>query len=261
MRRKVTTAPILTYHSISNEPGPTSIPPEIFLAQMEAIGELGVNVVGLDEIEDWISGGREFSRRTVAITFDDAFLDFKETAFPILESRGFSSTVFVPTSLVGSSENWIGANNSARQLMSWDDIGELSKKGVSFGSHSERHVDLTLLEDVALEEDLSKSRRDLETRLDKPAPHFAPPYGRSDNKVLQAIARHYSLSVGVSLDEARQDSPIHDLPRIEMYYYSDISRWRAFLSGKGCVYLQLRRAARGLRGALPAPNHRKRNLE
>ena len=257
MPSPVKSLPILTYHSISNEPGPTSIAPEIFRAQMQAIAEAGVDVVSLAEVERWLAGNRPLERRTVAITFDDAFADFAETAFPVLQRLKFPATVFVPTAVVGGAENWAGANDDARPLMDWDEIRSLAGKGVSFGSHTRKHCDLTAISEAELDEELSASRRELEDRLGKAAPHFAPPYGRSNSAVRSAIARHYSLSVGVRLDEARRTSPACDLPRIEMFYYRDISRWRAFLGGRGGAYLQIRRAARGLRETLSGASRRR----
>lgn len=250
MPRAVNSLPILTYHSISNEPGPTSIAPEIFQAQMEEIAAAGVDVVSLDEVERWFAGRRRLERRTVAITFDDAFSDFADSAFPVLERLKFPATVFVPTAVVGGAENWIGANDNARKLMGWEEIVALSRKGVAFGSHTKSHADLTGLDGAELNEELSASRRELEARLARPAPHFAPPYGRSNAAVRSAIMRNYSLSVGVRLDEARQSSPIGDLPRIEMFYYRDLGQWRAFLDGRGGAYFQMRRAARSVRETL-----------
>lgn len=247
MEGAVETLPILTYHSVSNEPGPTSIAPEIFRAQMEAIAEAGIDIVGLDQVERWIGSKLDFQRRTMALTFDDAFRDFATTAFPVLEKFGFPVTVFVPTSAIGGVENWAGANDNARPLMNWDEVRALADKGVSFGSHTSRHCDLTTLGEAELDEELAGSRRELEKRLGRPAPHFAPPYGRSNPAVRAAIARRYSLSVGVNLDEARRSSPIHDLPRVEMFYFRRLENWRAFLEGKARAYFQTRRAARGLR--------------
>lgn len=249
MERAGKTLSILTYHSISNEPGPTSIEPGVFRAQVEALAEMEVGVVGLDQVARWMAGDFELPRPAVAITFDDAFRDFADAAFPVLERHGFSACVFAPTAIVGGSENWVGANRPSRALMGWDDIRALSRKGVEFGSHTRRHRDLTTLDEAELEDELAGSRRDLEDALGRPAPHFAPPYGRSNAAVRAAIARHYSMSVGVRLDRATRDSPIHDLPRVEMHYYRDTRRWRAFLEGRGSLYFQARRAARGLREA------------
>jgi len=249
MSGDIASAPILTYHSISNAPGPTSIPPAVFAAQMDAVAESGVAVAGLDAIERWLEGKERFSRRTIAITFDDAFEDFAAAAFPILKKRGFRATVFAPTARLGGAENWSGANAAPRRLMDWATVRALAAEGVDFGSHARTHPDLTTLSGAALEEELSGSRRDLEDQIGRAVPHFAPPYGRSNSAVREAIARHYSLSAGVRLGEARQSSPTFDLPRIEMHYYRNIGLWRGFLEGRGGVYLQARRAARSIRNA------------
>ncbi len=250
---------ILTYHSISNEPGPTSIAPEIFEAQMAALRSSDVDVVDLASVLRWRKGECDFTRRTVAITFDDAFRDFSKAAFPILDRFAFPSTVFAPTSVIGGAENWRGANAPARPLMDWNEITALAGRGVNFGSHSQSHADLATLPDDALETELSESRKTLESRLERPAPHFAPPYGSSDDRVRSAIARHYELSVGVTLAEADRSSQVFDLPRIEMFYYCSPARWREFLDGKGEVYLGARKVARAARRALyafrPSPNH------
>lgn len=241
---------ILTYHSISNEPGPTSIPPDLFRAQMENVAELGVKVVSLRAVEQWINGDLTLEGRTIAITFDDAFRNFAEAAHPVLHRLGFSATVFAPTALIGGVENWRGANRPGRTLLDWRELETLSRQGVTFGSHSRNHRDLTTLNAVELESELADSRRDLEDRLGEPAAHFAPPYGRVNRRVVDAIARHYSLSVGVRLGDARRSATVCDLPRIEMHYYRDRGRWRSFLNGEGTAYFQARRMARGTRNAI-----------
>ena len=251
--------PILTYHSISDHAGPTSIPSHVFRAQMEALRDLGIDVVPLDRVAQWLRGDAGFDRSTVAITFDDAFRDFAEAAHPVLDSLQLHATVFVPTAVVGGTENWVGANKPPRPLMDAGTIRALSAAGVDFGSHTRTHRDLTTLSDDDLETELSVSRRELEEMLGKAAPHFAPPYGRSSPVVQTSIAKHYSLSVGVRLDEARRSSPLFDLPRIEMHYFRDLNRWRSYIKGHGNAYFSARRAARALReavaGLLPSVMH------
>lgn len=241
---------ILTYHSISSEAGPTSISPAIFREQMNAIASADVDVVDLSFVERWLAGDEALRRRTIAITFDDAFRDFADCAFPELSRHRFASTVFVPTAVIGGAENWIGANAPQRPLMDWRTIKDLSRQGVSFGSHTRTHRNLTSLSSDDLRQELADSRKELEDAIGSPAPHFAPPYGASNEAVREEIARHYDLSVGVKLGEARNTSPRFDLPRIEMHYYRDGGRWRAFLSGDGRLYLEARRAARRVRQAL-----------
>ena len=110
---------VLMYHSVSDEPGPTSIPPRVFRDQMTALTEYGCRVVSLTELATWSRGERALGPRPVVITFDDGFRDFADAAYPVLEAHGFSATVFLPTACMGGRESWYGANRERRALMSW----------------------------------------------------------------------------------------------------------------------------------------------
>jgi peptidoglycan/xylan/chitin deacetylase (PgdA/CDA1 family) len=244
------TIAILTYHSISDADGPTSIPRDVFREQMALVAELDVKVASLDVVRRWLAGEEGLAGRTIAITFDDAFRDFEDAAHPILKKHGFAATVFVPTAIVGGAENWAGANNPARPLMDWSAIKRLSADNIDFGSHTRTHCDLTAIEPAMVEKELRASRQELEQAVGKPAPHFAPPYGSSNDAVRRAIAGVYDLSVGVRLGEARKDSPLFDLPRIEMHYFRDMARWRAFLSDGDALYMAARGFARNVRALI-----------
>ncbi len=51
----------------------------------------------------WTAGLRQGTRPVAAVTFDDGYRDFYETAFPILVRKGIPAAVFVVTELVGTS--------------------------------------------------------------------------------------------------------------------------------------------------------------
>lgn len=242
---------ILMYHSISDRGGPTSIAPRIFKEQMAALASSGRPVVGMDTLL-----GQTWPARAVVVTFDDAFQDFADAAWPVLKEHGFPALVYVPTGRVGASENWVGALTPPRPLMDWTTIRQLAIDGVTFGNHTISHPDLTSLDEDALERELSVSRSVLEQELGQSVTHFAPPYGKSSPLVRQAVAKRHATSVGTSLGQAEKTSDIYDLPRVEMFYFQSPGTWKRHLEGKGTAYLALRRTLRGIRNAVSHPARR-----
>jgi len=113
---------ILMYHSIATDDVATAIAPDTFEDQMDALEESGVPVITLDDLVEARAGQKELAPSSVIITFDDAFVDFQEKAFPILKAKGFPAIVYVPTGCVGGTEDWRGALQPPRNIMSWSDL-------------------------------------------------------------------------------------------------------------------------------------------
>ncbi|HQU69308.1 MAG TPA: polysaccharide deacetylase family protein [Albidovulum sp.] len=244
---------ILMYHSISGHGGATAIAPGVFAAQMRAIAEAGAPVITLDDYCAAKAGGPALPARSVIITFDDGFQDFADVAWPVMRDLGFRPIVYLPTNYIGGHEGWRGIPSPPRKLMGWDTIRGLQDEGVIFGGHTESHPDLDALAPDAVEAELTRSRDRITAELGTAPRHFAPPYGIANQAVRARIAQHYSTSVGTRLGSASAADDRHDLPRLEMFYFTDPARWRAHLAGRGAVYLALRRTLRTVRGSVLKP--------
>jgi len=101
---------ILTYHRVANlnknsnlNPNLISATPAVFKLQMEYLAKR-YNVVSIKDVFDAIDGKVKIPRKAVMITFDDAYHDFGEIAWPILKKLGLTATLFVPTAYPGNSQ-------------------------------------------------------------------------------------------------------------------------------------------------------------
>ena len=238
---------VLMYHAISDAPGSTNIDAAMFRGQMDLLAARGYKPVSLRDLAAWHEGSAGLPARATVITFDDGFADFAEHAAPVLLARNWSATVFLPTGRLGGKEDWDGADEPARPLMTWAQVEHLARSGIDFGAHSVSHTDLTTLSAAQMEWEISQSSKDIERHLGQAPVGFAPPYGRSSAAVRASIGKWFRVSVGTRLQRATRDSDLLDLPRIEMHYFRDLERWDAFLDGRAEFYFELRRALRRMR--------------
>jgi peptidoglycan/xylan/chitin deacetylase (PgdA/CDA1 family) len=238
---------VLMYHSISNGTGPTSISAETFRIQIQALASCGYQTVSLDEFRAWHAGNLELPAKSIMITFDDGFVDFAECAFPVLKDHNYTATVFLVSGMVGKTDEWEGADRKSRRLMTWSQVADLARNNIDIGGHGVTHCELTKLSSVELEREIRQCRDDIERRLGRPVPAFAPPYGRAGHREHEEIRKRFDLSVGTRLDRAVRKCGRFEIPRIEMHYFRDIARWRAYLEGSADWYLAGRQAMRAVR--------------
>ncbi|MBN2106724.1 MAG: polysaccharide deacetylase family protein [Deltaproteobacteria bacterium] len=148
------------------------------------------------------AGPIERGVRYVAVTFDDGFQSFADTALPELEKRGIPSTVFVPTAYMGKKPGWVSAAHGKgcnESVMSREQIIELASHPlVSVQSHGHRHVRLAGLGDAALGLELAQSKKILEALLGCTVTQVAFPFGSFNRQSLDSAARAgYERAFGI----------------------------------------------------------------
>jgi peptidoglycan/xylan/chitin deacetylase (PgdA/CDA1 family) len=89
----------------------------------------------------------------------------------------------------------------------------MQEEGVTFGSHSYSHHDLTTLGEKECERDLRESRELLEDLLGRPVAFLAYPFGHHDRKVRRAAERA-GFSHAFSLPEGREPTGRYAVPRV-----------------------------------------------
>lgn len=96
---------VLTYHRVDNpaarpwlDPNLISATPEAFDEQMKYLSTF-YQVIALEDVISALDTAnyKKLPPRAVVITFDDAYFDFAEHAWPTLRRYGIPATLFVPT--------------------------------------------------------------------------------------------------------------------------------------------------------------------
>ena len=168
------------YHRINrSEPASgLSVPPEVFLRQLEWHERKSFRFLSLDEVVER-QGKSPFWNRTVSLTFDDGFTDNYKNAFSILISKKKPAALFVVT-------DWVGQEG----FLGWREIRELAEGGITIGSHSVTHRWLPDIQDEsALRREIFESKKIIEDQIGKEVRHFSYPVGGVNSRVADLVQK------------------------------------------------------------------------
>ncbi len=191
--------PVLMYHHIG-PPRPNSdrdltVSTERFEAQMRFLARRGYIGIRPSDWLAWVRNGKPLPEKPMLLTFDDAFEELTDHAFPVLERYGFGGLVFVVTNCVGGTNLWDEPRGFAlRRCLTAAQIQDWSVKGIDFGAHSRNHPDLTTLAESGLRDELEGSRSALEKIIGTPVVSFAYPYGHYDAATAKCAREYFNLA-------------------------------------------------------------------
>ncbi len=212
------------------------------------------------------------SRPMAALTFDDAYCGALTLGVDEVVRQGLPVTIFVAPRFIGGRSFWWDALASvsgldphvrqaalhiyrgadvpvrdwaARTGMPTATVPRLfraaseeeltraaARPGVTLGSHSWSHPNLTLLEDDELRTELEQPLTWLRERFDEPLPWLAYPYGLYDTRVTRAAAAAgYHAALGIGGGWLHTPSDRYALPRMNVP--RDLSTLGLVLRGAG----------------------------
>ncbi len=207
-----TSVPILMYHYIGNNPNPKdtarnslSVSPNKFEEQMNYLAQNGYTPISLDTLYGIFNKKTQSPAKPVVLTFDDGYIDFYTTAFPILRRFNFHAVEFIPTGLIGGG-----------YYMNWNQIKEIAQSGlVTFEAHTVSHPNLVPLSPSNLLKQLSDSKNILQSKTGYQVNFIAYPYGASNTSV-QAAAQKAGYLGGLGTWFGRASGLGFNLPRIRI---------------------------------------------
>jgi len=118
-------------------------------------------------------------KQSPLITFDDGHRSNFEQAFPLLEQFGLKAIFFLVAGCVGKIDKYL----------LWDQARQMVAAGHRVESHGWSHRLLTQCSPSDLEQEVARSKHELEDRLGVEVAAISAPGGRWDDRVVEACAR------------------------------------------------------------------------
>ncbi len=181
---------VFTYHNVGTPPKQARLK-TLYVRQSQLERQirlslfLGYRFINLKEL---LQGN--YDKRSILLTFDDAYKDFIELAYPVLKKYGVPAVVFAPASLVGEFNRWDYENLRVKKpIMGWEELRFLVKEGFEIGSHSLNHPFLSKIDPSRARREIEDSKKLLEDKLGIPIDAFCYPYGDYDERVRDMVAQ------------------------------------------------------------------------
>lgn len=236
---------ILAYHSISSHRNLKharhyTIDPQIFDLQMNYLHDNDFKVINTAELYVMMQTQAEVESRTIVLTFDDGYADSFFNAFSVLKKYGLSATFFLIGSLVGSKNifPWLRESLFPRgenRPLSAEQILEMAKGGMDFGSHSYSHQRLGYLSQEQSLEEIQRSKTHIEELLSREIKSFSYPYGswndfdRSHQEMVKKAG--YGLAVTTIYGSNNKNSNPYTLRRISIYANDNLNTFAMKVKG------------------------------
>ncbi len=234
---------ILMYHSVSTARETEGHPyfwvnttPEVFGAQMRFLKQNKYKVISLSNAAELLYSRRAAAgnEKYVVITFDDGFEDFHRNAFPILKRYGFTATVFLPTDFIEDRD----LKMDGKEHLTWSQIIELNKQGISFGSHTASHPQLKFFDKADIRTEIERSKELIEHRLGAHVESFSYPFAfpEEDPVLTEYLSGTladcgYKFGVSTRIGRATSKDPKYFLKRLPINSRDDLGLFKAKLEG------------------------------
>lgn len=244
--------PILMYHSISDRAAPRfrrfAVPPALFADHMAYLLRHGYTPLTVTQAI--LARGASMPAKPLAITFDDGFADFHSAALPILARYSFPATLYVATGYINDTSRWLWREGEAkRPMLTWEQLADISARGIECGSHSQFHPPLDTLPAEKARQEIVESKRCLEDRLGKPVLSFAYPFG-FHNALVRRLVREagYTSACVVGYGMSTASSDPFALARLMIGADTSVEALAALVTGSraqapALAYLRARSAA------------------
>lgn len=226
--------PILRYQHVgpikSNTQKLSTVTPEAFEEQLCYLRDTDHQSINLYEWLYAVHSKTPLPGQKVLITFDDGSRDFLIYAWPLLKRYAFSPTVFLIANRVTRSNTQHQNHQEETPTLSCKEMRQLQSEGVTFGSNSVSHPDLTSISFREAVREIRESRAMLEKELGIYISSFAYPHGKFNWMIEYFVGIcGYDFGLTHELGLCTMNHSLLALPRIEVVGSDGLEKFAAKL--------------------------------
>jgi peptidoglycan/xylan/chitin deacetylase (PgdA/CDA1 family) len=218
-------AVVLLYHRVAaptRDPHGQAVPLDTFESHLELL-QREYHVAALPDLVAQLPRPT-YRDRTVAVSFDDGYVDNLTAAYPAAARLGVPITVFVTVQPVldGAPFHWDEAAPESGRPLTPQELRRLALlPGVTIGSHTMNHSRLSAVSPEDQERELTASKARLEELTGRPVTLFAYPFGKPADLGPEtprlAESAGYRAAFLSQAGRIVPSSPLFQLPRLSVH--------------------------------------------
>jgi peptidoglycan/xylan/chitin deacetylase (PgdA/CDA1 family) len=216
-------ATIFLYHRIENvsrDPHKLCVSKENFYKHIEYISK-NYRAVKLSTLIKELEMGK-LTQNTIAITFDDGYLDNIANALPILKKFGIPATIFITAGVIEKQFYWEKEREGytpGRALSKKDLIYLTGDDLIEIGSHTMTHSRLSQQSYEKQVWEIQESKRVIENIINKTVNGFAYPFGTVkdfNRETVKLVKKSYKYACANFPGIVTKRTGVFALPRINI---------------------------------------------
>jgi peptidoglycan/xylan/chitin deacetylase (PgdA/CDA1 family) len=224
------------YHRLGAAPLPDREPqeemyavtPDTFESHLDVLARSRCSLASPTEIAAGLLEGGALPPRATLLTFDDGNATDHSCVLPALLGRGLRAIFFITPARIGKPG-----------FMSWDDLRELTRAGMTVGAHGLEHSALSELPEPELTRQLKETRRIIEAKLGRAPETMSLPGGAGGRREVEAArAAGFRLVMGSVPRRASAAGPGVAVPRFAVRRGDSLEWLRALVEQRPAVLFQ-----------------------
>lgn len=199
--------PILMYHKVLLAPENTKhkifVTQKQFAQHMNFLARRNFTPITFKDyfaFRDGQKSLKQFPKKPIILTFDDAYINNLDNALPILQKHHFKAVLYALGDLQVQNNHWdANYGEPSHRLMSSAQLITMAQNGIEIGAHSMTHANLVKLTPEQCWHEILESKQNLEKLLGEPVLSFAYPYG-SYNDAVKKMTQQAGFRCAVATD-------------------------------------------------------------